>query len=117
MPYITGGYANAGYDFENRVPAVPPGFGATTLQEQAHARLNGWYIGGGVEWVISPGWTTGIEYRHYEFESRDTTAYSRDFAAPSRALEQVQFDATTDTIEARVSWRWGRPEAPAAPLK
>jgi outer membrane immunogenic protein len=66
MPYITGGYANAGFDFENRVP-VAPGFGATAFHEEAHTRLNGWYIGGGFEWVVSPGWTTGIEYRHYEF--------------------------------------------------
>jgi len=125
MPYITGGYANAGFDFENRVPcastAVPGctggvGFGATAFHEEAHARLNGWYIGGGFEWVISPGWTTGIEYRHYEFESRDTTAFSRDLTIPSVALERVRFEASTDTVEARVSWRWGRPEA-AAPLK
>ena len=115
MPYITGGYANAGVDFEDRVPTAQ-GFGATSFQEQAHARLNGWYIGGGVEWVISPGWTTGIEYRHYEFESVDTAAYSRDFGVGSTTLERVRFEATTDTVEARVSWRWGRTEA-AAPLK
>jgi opacity protein-like surface antigen len=115
MPYITGGYASAGFDFENRIPTAV-GFGATQLQEQAHVRLNGWYIGGGFEWVISPGWTTGIEYRHYEFDSRDTVAYSRDLGTSSHALEGVRFEASTDTIEARVSWRWGRPEA-AAPLK
>jgi outer membrane immunogenic protein len=115
MPYITGGYANAGFNFENRVPTAV-GFGATNFAEEAHARLNGWYIGGGVEWAVSPGWTTGIEYRHYEFESVDTTAYSRDFGVASTALERVRFDASTDTVEARVSWRWGRPEA-AAPLK
>src|SRR5215813_12927812 len=88
MPYITGGYANAGFDFENRVP-VAPGFGATALHEEAHTRLNGWYIGGGFEWVISPGWTSGIEYRHYEFDSNTTNAFSRDGtpSAPSVALE------------------------------
>jgi opacity protein-like surface antigen len=120
MPYVTGGYANAGVDFENRVPfsstGTPLNFGATTLQEQAHARLGGWYIGGGFEWVVSPGWTTGIEYRHYDFGSRDTTAFQRDFGVPSVALEGVRFEASTDTVEARVSWRWGRPETPA-PLK
>ena len=115
MPYITGGYANAGFDFENRVP-VAPGFGATAFHEEAHTRLNGWYIGAGFEWVVSPGWTTGIEYRHYEFDSHDDTAFSRDFNVPSVALERLRFEATTDTVEARVSWRWGRPEA-AAPLK
>lgn len=105
MPYITGGYANAGYDFLVRTP---------NLVESAHARLDGWYIGGGLEWVVSPGWTVGIEYKHYEFEPRTTTAFS----PAGGALETVRFDATTDTVSARVSWRWDLPGlAPAAPLK
>src|SRR5262249_15350260 len=76
MPYLTGGYANAGVDFENRVPqpGLPGLAGASTVEETAHTRLGGWYIGGGVEWAISPGWTTGIEYRHYDFGSRNATA-------------------------------------------
>jgi outer membrane immunogenic protein len=55
MPYLTGGYANAAVDFENRLPQPGnPGLaGATTLVEQAHTRLGGWYVGGGVEWAIS----------------------------------------------------------------
>jgi opacity protein-like surface antigen len=110
MPYITGGYANGGFDFNGRIPGAAPT--ATTLTETAHTRLNGWYIGGGAEWKISPGWTAGIEYRHYEFEDRDTTAYN---PATGLARETVRFDAGTDTVTARVSWRWGREVA--APLK
>jgi opacity protein-like surface antigen len=127
MPYLTGGYANAGVDFAERSPT--PGAlgtaGATILQEQAHDRLPGWYLGGGFEWTISPGWTTGIEYRHYEFDTRHTTAYSScssvnttgcNSGALGLPLENVRFSDTTDTIELRVSWRWGREQA-AAPLK
>jgi opacity protein-like surface antigen len=119
MPYVTGGYANGAFDFDNRVPSGAGG--ATQLQETAHARLGGWYLGGGVEWAISPGWTAGVEYRHYEFENRDATAYCASTGGASlcaplgSALEKVKFDATTDSVSARVSWRWGRPEA--APLK
>jgi outer membrane immunogenic protein len=126
MPYLTGGYANAGLDFENRIPApgLPGASGATVLQEQAHQRLDGWYIGAGVEWAISPGWTTGLEYRHYDFDSASTIAYSActtpvagcPFATIGTPLERVRFSDTTDTIEMRVSWRWGREQA-AAPLK
>jgi outer membrane immunogenic protein len=127
MPYLTGGYANAGVDFENRIaaPGAAGVAGATILQEEAHARLNGWYIGGGVEWAVSPGWTAGIEYRHYDFGTSDSTAYSActttgtpgcPFAAVGLPQEKVRFDDTTDTISARVSWRWGREQA-AAPLK
>jgi opacity protein-like surface antigen len=119
MPYVTGGYANGAFDFENRIPTVSPG--GTQLQEEAHKRLGGWYIGGGLEWAISPGWSTGIEYRHYEFDSGTTTAFCASTGGASGCaplgspLERVKFEATTDTVEARVSWRWGRPEA--APLK
>jgi opacity protein-like surface antigen len=102
MPYVAGGYASGGYDFNVRTPG---------LVEQAHTRLGGWYVGGGFEWAISPGWTTGLEYRHYEFDTDSTTA----FGPTTGPLETVRFDATTDTLTARVSWRWGRPEP--APLK
>jgi outer membrane immunogenic protein len=119
MPYVTGGYANGSFDFENRIPSGAGG--ATQLQEEAEKRLGGWYIGGGVEWAISPGWTAGVEYRHYEFDAGTTTAYCASSGGASGCpkvgtpLENVKFDATTDTVSARVSWRWGRPDA--APLK
>jgi len=103
MPYFTGGYANGGYDFTVRTP---------TLVEVAHKRLGGWYLGGGAEWIVSPGWTAGLEYRHYEFDGGTTMAHTPD----GLALEPVRFEASTDTINARVTWRWGRPE-PVRPLK
>jgi opacity protein-like surface antigen len=126
MPYVTGGYANASVDFETRIPGLVPG--ASVLTEQASARLNGWYIGGGVEWAISPGWTAGVEYRHYDFSNNTVTSNSACTGAATpngcpfavgvplgTALERLKFDDTTDTVSARVSWRWGRPDA--APLK
>jgi hypothetical protein len=75
MPFVTGGYANAGFDFNARAPNAGAA-GATTLIETAHVRAGGWYIGGGVEWAVSPGWTAGLEYRHYEFGSENTAAYN-----------------------------------------
>jgi opacity protein-like surface antigen len=120
MPYITGGYASGGYDFSGRNPVVPvaggSAGGATNLVEQAHARLSGWYIGGGFEWIVAPMWTAGLEYRHYDFGTGSTTGFRQDASLPAVALEPVRFDATTDTVMARVSWRWGR-EPAAAPLK
>ena len=109
MPYIGGGYANGGFDYNARAPGA---FGASTLIESAHARLGGWYLGGGVEWAVSPGWTAGLEYKHYEFGSATEDAFS-----PKGVFtEKARFvDPSTDSITARVSWRWGRPDA--APLK
>src|SRR5262249_39333669 len=90
MPYITGGYANAGFDFNGRAAnaGAPGAAGATTLVETAHVRSGGWYIGGGVEWAISPGWTTGLEYRHYEFGTETTNAYN---PATGTFVERAQF--------------------------
>jgi opacity protein-like surface antigen len=125
MPYVTGGYANGAFDFAGRTaaPGALGAAGATVLLEEAHTRLGGWYIGGGVEWAVSPGWTTGVEYRHYEFDSGRTTAFTGcgggvagcPFANVGSPLENVRFSDSTDSITARVTWRWGRPEA--APLK
>ena len=122
MPYVTGGYANAGFDFSARGPVTTST--ATTLIEQAHTRLNGWYIGVGGEWKISPGWTAGLEWRHYDFGDRTTTAFHPGAGASATfplgiptgtPLENVRFDATTETVTARVTWRWGREVS--APLK
>jgi high affinity Mn2+ porin len=107
MPYLTGGYANGGFDFIARERTA-----AANLVEQSHTRLNGWYVGAGFEWTISPGWTTGIEYRHYDFDANTDIAFNGPALAP---LEPARFEATTETITARVSWRWGRPEP--KPLK
>jgi|SoiMethySBSTD1v2_1073268.scaffolds.fasta_scaffold343553_2 opacity protein-like surface antigen len=108
MPYVTGGYATA--RFEQELRDVP----ADNLLLFAGTRHNGWYIGGGFEWQVSPGWTAGLEYRHYDFG--DATGPIVVAGAPPVPLGlDVRNDATTDTLTARVSWRWGRPEP--KPLK
>ena len=109
MPYVTGGYANAGFDFKTAAPVA----GLVTTLEQAHARLGGWYIGGGFDWIVSPGWTAGIEYRHYDFGDSTVAAHT----PAGGFLEPVRFEATTDTISARVSWKWSREPVAAKPLK
>ena len=108
MPYVTGGYASARFEFTANT-IVP----AAATAEQASTRNDGWYIGGGFEWNVSPGWTAGLEYRHYEFDAVTDTWYR---PATGAVLGTYSMDASVDTITARVAWRWGRPEA-ARPLK
>ena len=109
MPYVTGGYASARFAHEEWT--LPGAGGAQTKLDESATRHDGWYLGGGVEWQISPGWTTGLEYRHYEFDTKVTNVVSP--VGVNLGLERTS--PTTDTVAARVSWRWGRPEA--APLK
>jgi outer membrane immunogenic protein len=110
MPYVSGGYASGRFE---EWGVLEPNNAPATFIDGASRRHDGWYIGGGFEWRISPGWTTGLEYRHYEF---DTRLYQPFTAAGSPVPgDNLRLDATTDTIMVRTSWRWGRPEA--APLK
>src|SRR5262249_16435572 len=106
MPYVTGGYADARFAFRTDNAAG-------TLIEQGSTRHPGWYIGGGGEWAVSPGWTAGLEYRHYEFDDRTFVPFNA--AGVANPFNTQRVEASTDSISARVSWRWGRPEA--APLK
>ena len=72
-------------------------------------------IGGGFEYVISPGWTAGLEYRHYDLGDE---IYDRFTPAGAPVPgDRAIVDVGLDTISARVSWRWGRPDGGMAPLK
>jgi opacity protein-like surface antigen len=106
MPYITGGYANGAFHGWNRTN------GTQIQTEEARARLSGWYIGVGVDMVLSHGWTVGLEYRHYDFD--DKTAVG--FTPTGLFVQPWSFDSTSDTFTIRASWKLGRPE-PVRPLK
>jgi outer membrane immunogenic protein len=102
MPYISGGYANGAFDYH----AISL---AGSTFEEAKTRLNGSYIGGGLDWMLSPHWTLGVEYRHYEFDHKLTNGLGTGgggFAAGA-FVESVQFGAKADTVSARLSYRWG----------
>ena len=115
MPYATGGYASARFaDTATNRSLAPVGF---TIVEWANERAQGWYIGGGVDWVVSPGWTIGIDYRHYDFGSYLGLGSGIVGGLPGGALpnDNATFNATADTLTVRVSWKLGRSEP--APLK
>jgi opacity protein-like surface antigen len=106
MPYITGGYANASFEGFARVN------GTQVQTEGAQARLSGWYIGGGVEMALAHGWTLGLEYRHYDFEDKTVVGHS----PAGVAIEPWRFDASSDSVTLRASWKLGRPDR-VSPLK
>jgi outer membrane immunogenic protein len=107
MPYIAGGYANGAFSRSTVNPATG------SMNDLDHARHGGWYAGGGVDMLIAPNWTMGLEYRHYEF---DTAFHLAHTPAGSEVFgSDNNMDASSDSINLRVSWKFGRPEA--APLK
>ncbi|HLL27569.1 MAG TPA: outer membrane beta-barrel protein [Xanthobacteraceae bacterium] len=102
MPYISGGYANGAFDYH----AISL---AGSTFEQAKTRLGGSYIGGGLDWMLSPHWTLGVEYRHYQFDHKLASAFGTGGGGfPAGVFtEPVQFGAKADTVSARLSYRWG----------
>ena len=57
-------------------PEISGGADSRPIIEEAQARLSGWYIGGGVEWKVSPGWTAGHRISALRFRRLDTIAHS-----------------------------------------
>jgi len=98
MPYATGGYANAGFSHES----VAAFTGLPNLQSRD--RHPGWYVGGGVDYMIAPSWTFGIEYRHYELDDVISVPHTPQ-GVPALASSKI-LDSTLDTVTARVSWKW-----------
>lgn len=95
LPYLTGGYASGRF-----------GFYATSggNTQTASAAAGGGYIGGGLEFaawrnvIAGSDLILGIEYRHYDFGTKDATASD---------LEVIRFQPKTDTVVARASFKFG----------
>jgi outer membrane immunogenic protein len=107
MPYIAGGYANGAFTRSTVNPATE------TMNDLGQSRHSGWYAGGGVDMAIASNWTIGVEYRHYEFDTAFNLAHTP--AGVEVAGSDSNMDASSDAVNLRVSWKFGRPEA--APLK
>ena len=110
MPYVTGGWASARFDTKLFATA-----GGTPVA-QTSSRNTGWYVGAGVDMIAFKNWTVGLEYRHYDFGSDTSTAFT---TAPALIVPAAigSTDATVDTITLRVSWLFGRSEPAPRPMK
>jgi opacity protein-like surface antigen len=60
--YATAGTAWAQYKFGSIWPETHSVFSASSS-------LNGWTVGGGLEYGIAPNWSVKVEYNHYDFGS------------------------------------------------
>ncbi|MCC7251546.1 outer membrane beta-barrel protein, partial [Hyphomicrobium sp.] len=79
LPYVTGGWgwakASLGQSCPNDARAVVSGYcsGVTATQGGPHnltdeQTIDGWVLGGGVEYRISDNWSIKAEYLHYDFD-------------------------------------------------
>jgi opacity protein-like surface antigen len=107
MPYLSGGYANSSFSFRARTPT-------SAAVDDGRTRNDGWYVGGGFDMVVAPGWTTGLEYRHYDFDNAGTTTRVAE-AASAAPLQPLTQNATVDTLSLRLTYKWDIPGRYAAP--
>jgi outer membrane immunogenic protein len=66
MVYGAGGYARAGN--ENRALTIA----TNALVDDNTKHTDGWYWGGGLEWLVLRNFTVGVDYKHYDFKSAGT---------------------------------------------
>jgi outer membrane immunogenic protein len=95
LVYAIGGYAFADAQSSINNNAAQIGNISTSL--------NGYDVGGGVEYAINRSWSANLEYRFYDFDkfnalyTNTTTAFN----------EKTQFS----TVRAGLSYHWGKEEA------
>ena len=51
--------------------------------------FDGWTIGGGVEWMLSPAWTFKVEYQHFDFGRAEFTLAPTVFRFDERMRAEV----------------------------
>lgn len=100
MPYAAGGYADGSFEFDAQ--NVPPSLAETETAKSSGATG---YLGVGIDWAATNNWIVGAEYRHYGFATQTATgAFSG--AAIGTGTEQVNIAPRTDTVLARVSYKF-----------
>jgi opacity protein-like surface antigen len=87
MPYLTAGWAQGRFGFE-----------VLDHQQTASNKTSGAYYGGGIDYALAHNWVLGLEYRYYDFKAKFSTASDG---------EPIRFDPTTQTIMARLSYKFG----------
>jgi outer membrane immunogenic protein len=93
MAYVTGGFARTHIDSQGLIIA-----GAVPFSQSSNDH-NGWFIGGGFDYMVMPNVIVGVDYKHYDFRSAPHTAL---IAGDSRVIS-----ASADSVTGRVSFKFG----------
>lgn len=93
MPYLTGGWAYVG----SETTATFTVGGATAVAGTSGTQTNGWVLGGGVEWMMSPNLILGAEYLYVNFPGDSATA-------AGVTVSTSDFQASVG--RGRVSWKF-----------
>jgi outer membrane immunogenic protein len=106
MVYGQGGYAQADIDTQHLVNAT-----GVTL-DHAGASHGGWYAGVGFEYAVLDNLILGVDYKHYEFDSKQHNCNLALASCGGAALFR-NVDADVDAVMARLSYKFNPwPTAP-----
>ncbi len=68
--YAKGGYAWLDTTFKASAQIVDGANSPAAVSTASHdAMLDGWTVGGGMEYMLSSNWTIKVEYLHFEYNS------------------------------------------------
>lgn len=96
LPYVKGGWAGARTQFNFYNPA-PSGSSSTTV--------NGWTLGGGIDYAIWQNWIIGIEYDHFSFSYPSSNLLTTSGLLTITNTSRL----TMDQVVARLSYKFNWP--------
>jgi len=106
--YAKGGYAGANVK-TSAVDTTPP-FTGSGFAQTWH---NGWNVGAGVEYGLSPNWSVGLQYDYVRLETRSVNLGGANFFNGVPAGTAIyNWDVSPGDIHAvtaRIVYRWGGP--------
>jgi outer membrane immunogenic protein len=104
LTYVNGGYTQARFSDVDLTSV----FGGPVVATLAAQRYNGYFIGGGVEYMFAPGWFAKTEYRYADYRSRDIQIINAA-GLPIGFSERIHPYVQTIRSELVYKFNWGGP--------
>lgn len=116
LAYVTGGYTRAHFNGQAiRADDTGLSFG----RSYRGVTTSGWFLGGGAETMLLPGWYWRNEYRLARYDVRDFLACRDDgtVCGTLGASESVRFRPYVQTVRSEIVYKfnWGAPTVGTAP--
>lgn len=102
--FISGGYATAEVSTQIRFGGVgvPPQKSAAPVTS-SRERQDGWYLGGGVDYMLTPNWILGLEYLHVDLGS---AGHCVGNVCGVASILNRDVDVDADIVRARLSYKF-----------
>ena len=109
LSYINGGYTSARFSGTDLVNSIT---GASALASTQAFTTHGWFLGGGVEMALFPGWFWRTEYRYSYFDSKDVP----EISTAGATLSTFTFKPTVQSVTTQLVYKFnGGLPAPSYP--